>query len=236
MQANLLQPTGHESQAKLLCLLQVVPFLRHLPEQIHMELANRAICRAYGADEVIFLEGDATVGLYIVAEGTVKIHRMSIDGREHILQVFGPGDTFNDVGAMDGGPNPVTAQARTESAIWCIPRTALKELARQYPELAWAMLESMASRTRYLVNVVQDLAMRSVRGRLARLLLNQAEGDMEAEMPRLLTQEEMASRLGTVREMVGRTLRGLAADEIIEFDRHRIVILDVEKLRHEAEA
>lgn len=77
--------------------------------------------------------------------------------------------------------------------------------------------------------------MRSVKGRLANLLLDQAEANETDAVPRMLTQEEMASRLGTVREMVGRALRGLASDGIIEFDRHRIVVLDVERLRKEAE-
>ena len=93
----------------------------------------------------------------------------------------------------------------------------------------------MASRARYLVGLVEDLAMRNVRGRLARLLLEEAEGTERRTVPRMLTQEEMAARLGTVREMVGRTLRSMAASGLIEFDRHRIVILDPERLAEEAE-
>ena len=77
--------------------------------------------------------------------------------------------------------------------------------------------------------------MRNVRSRLANLLLTQARDTEREEVPRLLTQEEMASRLGTVREVVGRALRGLAADGIIEFDRHRIVILQPERLAEEAD-
>ena len=77
--------------------------------------------------------------------------------------------------------------------------------------------------------------MRTVKGRVARLLLDQAQTNQADVVPRLLTQEEMASRLGTVREMVGRALRSLAADGVIEFDRHRIVILDPLRLAQEAE-
>ena len=96
-------------------------------------------------------------------------------------------------------------------------------------------IESISRRTRQLVGMVQDLSMRSVKGRLAHLLLEQAEANEDDALPRMLTQEEMASRLGTVREMVGRALRSLASAGIIEFDRHRIIILDVERLRKEAE-
>ncbi len=116
-------------------------------------------------------------------------------------------------------------------------------LAERYPDLAWALIESLARRARYMLDLVQDLSMRNVRSRLAHLVLTQARASLREdardaardEMPRLLTQEEMASRLGTVREVVGRALRGLAADGIIEFDRHRIVILDAERLAQEAE-
>lgn len=174
-------------------------------------------------------------GLYVVESGSVKICRFSKEGREYILQIFQHGDTFNDVAAMDGGPNPATAIAMTETVLWRIGRNELQMLATQYPALAWVMLESIARRTRYLVHTVQDLAMRSVRARLARLLLEQARASSRSALPQLLTQEEMASRLGTVREVIGRALRSLAAAGIIEIDRHQVVILDLQQLEEESE-
>jgi CRP/FNR family transcriptional regulator len=99
--------------------------------------------------------------------------------------------------------------------------------------LAWALLESIARRTRHLVFVVEDLALRSVKARVARLLLAQAaRASKPGELRRdqMITQAEMAARLGTVREMIGRALRDLADDGLIEFDRHRIVIIDRDRL------
>ena len=175
-------------------------------------------------------EGEPVAGLYLVAEGIVKISRYSSEGREHILHLIHAGDTFNDVAAMDGGPNPATATAYTDATVYLIPRPDLRAIVDRHPDLAWALIENMARRARHLVNMVEDLSLRSVKGRLARLLLEQAETNQSGAVPRLLTQEEMASRLGTVREMVGRALRSLAAEGIIEFDRHRIVVLDAERL------
>jgi CRP/FNR family transcriptional regulator, cyclic AMP receptor protein len=126
--------------------------------------------------------------------------------------------------------------AHTDVVVWRIGRDDLRRLAWACPDLAWALIEDLAARARLLVTLVHDLAMRSVRGRLARLLLEEAESHDSDVVQRLLTQEEMAARLGTVREMVGRTLRGLANDGLIEFDRHRIVILDPQRLAEEAEA
>lgn len=224
------------SGSPIVALLQSVSYLANLPQATLEALAAVAIQRPYRAGEIIFWQGEPAFGLYVIAEGTIKISRHSTDGREHILHLLQHGETFNDVAALDGGDNPATATAHTDAVIWAIPRRDLMHTTERYPDLAWALLEDMARRARRLVGMVEDLAMRSVKGRLARLLLEQAtQNDTEA-LPRLLTQEEMANQLGTVREVVGRALRSLANSGIIEFDRHRIVILDVDKLAEEAEA
>lgn len=184
---------------------------------------------------MIFLEAEPNQGLYLVEQGTVKICRYAADGREHILHLVHPGDTFNDVAALDGGPNPACATAFNDVTLWRIPRAELRRVAAQHPELAWALIESIAQRARYLVNVVQDLAMRNVKGRLARLLLEEARSAERGTPPVALTQEEMASRLGTVREVVGRALRSLAAENVIAMEKQRIVIVDRRRLEQAAE-
>lgn len=219
-----------------IALWRTLPWLEDAPDETVRALASVASARNYAAGEIIFLEGDPPAGLFMIASGTVKVSRFSKDGREHILHLLRAGDTFNDVAALDGGPNPATAIAHSDVTLWHVARLDLQTVAVRYPDLAWMMIESLARRARQLVGLVQDLSMRNVRGRLARLLLEQAQQSQEDEVARLLTQEEMASHLGTVREVVGRALRGLAADGIIEFDRHRIVILDPDRLAEEAEA
>lgn len=216
-------------------LLRKVSYFAKLSPELIDALVAVAVCVQCEAGKTIFLEGDPAIGLFVVEKGVVKISRVSLDGREYIMHVVGPGETFNDVGAMDGGPNPATATAQTDATVWRISRVELHRIARRHPELLWAFVEDMANRARYLVGLVEDLAMRNVRGRLARLLLEEAEGTEFRTVPRMLTQEDMAARLGTVREMVGRTLRSMAASGLIEFDRHKIVILDPERLAEEAE-
>lgn len=220
---------------KLLDLWKSVPFLAGLDPEIVSALAAVATRHAYPADAMLFCEGDPVAGLFLIEEGSVKVCRFSKEGREHTLHVFHRGDTFNDVPAFDGGPNAATAIAFTDVVVWRVARSDLHHLGQRYPTLAWALLESIARRTRYLVNLVQDLSARNVKGRLARLLLEQAQAEEPKDCAQMLTQEEMASRLGTVREVVGRALRSLAASGIIEFDRHRIVIRDPERLAEEAD-
>jgi CRP/FNR family transcriptional regulator len=216
-------------------LLAQVRFLRSAsPAAIHA-LAAAAVCLRYPQGATIFLEGEPTAGLFVVEQGVVKISRVSLEGREFIMHLNEPGDTFNDVSTLDGGPNPANAVAHTDAVLWRIGRSDIKRLAFVYPDLAWALIEDLAARARVAVGLVHDLAMRSVRGRLARLLLEEAEHTQSGIVERLLTQEQMAARLGTVREMVGRTLRSMANDGLIQFDRHRIVILDPQRLAEEAQ-
>lgn len=217
-------------------LLRQAPYLALQPEEVITSLAAAATRSLHRAGAVVFIQDEPSRGLFFIEAGEVKISRVSREGREHILHVLRAGETFNDVAAMDGGPNPVTATARTDVMLWCIQRDDFRRIAFEYPSLAWALIENLARRARYLVGVVEDLGMRSVRGRLANLLLTEARAHQMGAVPRLLSQEEMASRLGTVREVVGRALRAMASDGVITFDRHRIVILDEERLAEEAEA
>lgn len=216
-------------------LWRTVPYLHELPTEVIGKLSTAASPHTYQAAQMIFNEGDPVAGLFLVESGTVKVCRFSKEGREYILQTFQRGDTFNDVAALDGGANPATAVAMSEARLWRIARPDLKTIAYQHPELAWALIESISRRTRHLVGVVQDLAMRSVRGRLAHLLLEQAKASSEGRAIPMMTQDEMASHLGTVREVVGRALRSLAAAGIIEIDHHRIVIHDSGRLAEESE-
>jgi CRP/FNR family transcriptional regulator len=173
-----------------------------------------------------------------VAEGRVRIYKVSPQGREHVLEQLEPGGTFNDVAVLDGGPNPASAMAATDVLLCIISRADIRRLAYAHPELAWALIESIARRARRLVAMVEDLALRSVKARLAKLLLAEAERTAEQtqiQRDQMVTQAEMAARLGTVREMIGRALRELADEELIAFDRHRIIILDRARLADVAE-
>ena len=229
------QPSMSARQTRNVEMWRAVPYLADLPDPVIAEVATLATHRVYAGGETVFLEGDPCAGLFLVEAGSVKICRFGKDGRQHVVHVVYPGESFNEVAVLDGGVNPACTIAIEESHLWRVTRFELHSLAQRYPMLAWALGESIAKRSRLLMNKVQDLSMRNVRGRLARLLLDEASINNSAEIPRLLTQEEMASRLGTVREVVGRALRSMTDDGIVAFDRHHIVILDPDRLAREAE-
>ncbi len=218
--------------------LRTVPYLAVLDRQTLHAVAQRARREVYLPGEIIFMEGDPCAGLFVIESGQVKAFKTSTEGREQTLHALGPGQSFNDVAALDGGPNPVNAMAVDEAVLWRLTREDVHQLTLSHPELAWALLEHIARRARFLVSVVEDLGLRSVKARLAKLLLEEAQRSADAgsvERRQMLTQQEMASRLGTVREMVGRALRSLAQEGAIRIDRHRIEVIDRAELEAQAQ-
>jgi len=204
-------------------LLRSIPYFAPLDEDTLASIAAIAVRRVYEPDEVIFLEGDPCAGLFIVQTGHVKIYTASPEGREQILTIIGPRDSFNDVAVFDGGPNPASAQAMEAVELLVIERPTMLNLFERYPKLAQAVVTVLAARARMLVRMVEDLSLRSVTGRLAKLLLDQALQGSEA-VP--LTRQQMAARLGTIREMVSRALRQLEDEGLVRREGHEIIITD----------
>ncbi len=210
---------------RLIEQLRALPFFKGLDDQTLGSLARSAVWRDYAAGEVVFLEGETSTGLYYLASGWIKVIKSSPEGREQVLRFFGPGETFNEIAAFSSRPNPATALALEPAGIWLLSRQAITRLLREQPELAQNIIESMAQRVIDLVNLVADLSLRSVTGRLARLLLDEAREDV-LPRPGWHTQAELAARLGTVPDVVQRALRGLESAGAIEVQRHEIRIRD----------
>jgi CRP/FNR family transcriptional regulator len=213
-------------------LLRSLPYFRPLDEDTLASIATLMTSRAYQPDEVIFLESEPCSGLFIVHKGHVKIFKSSPEGREQILTIIGPRDSFNDVAVFDGGPNPASAQAMDAAEMCVIERPTLMSLFARYPKLAQAVVTVLAARCRMLVGMVEDLSLKSVAGRLAKLLLDQAAQGQDA-VP--LTRQQMAARLGTIREMVSRALRELEDEGLVSRDGRQIIITDRAALERRAE-
>jgi len=195
-------------------------------------VASAAVRRAYAPGETIIIEGGPCRAAYFIAEGQVRVYRLSPGGREQVLARLEPGQTFNTVPPFQpDGVNHATAQALTPVSLYAIPCGDLHRLVGECAELALALLQDFADRLDHLTNLVEDLSLRTVRGRLARFLLEHAEA---GEVSRRWTQEEIAAHLGTVRDMVGRTLRAFADAGLVRMERQRIVLLDREGLEAEA--
>ena len=205
--------------------LCAIPFFEGLDEPTLKELARGARWREYAAGEVVVLEGEASPGLYFLQSGWLKVVKISPAGREQILRFLEPGDTFNEIGVFTNQPNPATAITLEPSGVWVIRRETIMNLFRKRPNFSQHVISKMGERLLHLVSLVTDLSLRSVTGRLARLLLEDASDEI-LHRPRWYTQAELAARLGTVSDVVQRALRSLESDGFIEVDRHQIRILD----------
>jgi len=206
------------------------PFFRPLSPNDLAQLARQAWTRNVERDEIIALEGDPCQAIYIVAQGRVKAVKTSLQGREQVVQVMSVGELLHLAPALDGGPLPATTQAMTRVRLVGLDREALLALIEGHPALAFQALVELAKRLRHMSSLVEDLALRTVAERLARLLCEQVSQSNRQRM----TQREMAARLGTVREVVARTLAQFDRQGWIRLGRGAIEILDLDALRQAA--
>jgi len=186
-------------------------------------LAEASRCYGFAPGEIIFMEGAPCAGLWIISSGRVKIFKLSPEGNEHILHLVGPGDSCNDVAALDGGPNPASAATLSDVIACCLPHAALREAIMAEPLLAMTVIEVLTGRTRELVQQVEDLALHSVTTRLARFLLKQLENP--ALSGPSVTRAAIAAHLAITPETLSRTLSALERAGVIATDRSTIRVL-----------
>jgi len=210
--------------------LKTIPYFAGL-DVAELESIKRLVFeRTAQRDEFIFQEGEPAQALYFVVSGVAKTFKTSAEGKEQILRIIRPGESFNDVAVFDGGPNAASATAMTPVALYGISKTDVGVIIRDHPQVAANVARLLAERVRYFTSLVEDLSFRNVLSRVAKLLLDYAGNGKKAERPRL-TQQEMAAMVGTAREIVGRSLRALEEKGVIRIDRHRIVLIDKKALR-----
>lgn len=217
------------SQFSLVDYLQAQPYFFALPRPSVEEIAAQMIRKDALPGETIFLEGEPALGLWIVEQGRVKIYKLNPNGEEHVLRLFGDGDTFNEVGAFDGGPNPANAAALSETNLWVLPSAVLHTMILTNSAFALHIIQILSQKMRGLVGQIENLALYSVIVRLARFLLKQAQ-DPALSGPGV-TRSTIAAHLATTPQTISTALRELETSGAIEFDRHRIVIVREDILR-----
>jgi CRP-like cAMP-binding protein len=215
-------------------ILAGIPYFESLdPDALHT-LERAAVGRVYGPGQIVFLEGEPSAGLYIVEEGWLKAVKISPGGREQVLRFVGPGEIFSEISVLLETPNAATMIALERAKVWIVQREVVLQLLDEYPRLARLLAQSLAERMLYIIQLVEDLSLRTVEARLARLLLEGARGDT-VRRRRWTTQAEMAARMGTVPDVLNRALRALVEEGLIQVDRHQIQILDRNRLAARAE-
>lgn len=210
--------------------LRQVPLFAPLNADDLAHVAAVTVERRYDRGDIILLEGDRGGALHFVRTGVVKVFKTSPDGKEQVLRLLGPGHTFNDVPALDGGPNPASAAALETSVVFVTGGAELRRLIVERPGVALATVQALARALRHLVSVVEDLSFRHVTARVAKILLEQEAQSADGRPAHRLTQAEMAAMAGTAREMVGRALKELESVGAIQLQHGHITVLRRERL------
>lgn len=199
-------------------------YFDELSELILKDIAEHMHLREYSRGDVLFWEGDPCEGLHIIEHGSAKIFKLSPQGRQYIVRILQEGDTFSEVPAFDEGANPVNVEALETCRVWVIEIQKLHELIMTNPVFSQKVLLNFGKMLRGMVRMVSEMAFYQVTHRLARLV---AELPQEKSAPHW-TQEQLAARLGTVREVVARSMKELERSGAIKVEDRRIQIADQE--------
>jgi CRP-like cAMP-binding protein len=204
-------------------------------------LAERALERQLIRDEILFVAGDEARGLFVVVSGSLRAFREGIDGREQVIHVERAGATIAELPVFDDKPYPSTVAAEEETVVLFLDKNEVRSLCLKYPQIALAALKMLAGRLRRCAELVEALSLREVDQRLARWLLSEARtrgrlADSGVEITLALTNQQIAARIGSVREVVSRALSRLQQNGLIMIDGRRITICDEQALEVFAES
>lgn len=211
-------------------------WFQNLPASALAELAAHGRERKVAQGQVLFTANEPAEGMYVVLSGSVRAFRENIDGREQTIHVESVGGMLAEVPVFDGGPYPSTTMAEVDSELLFLAKEDVRRFLLQHPEAALTALAILAKKLRTVASLAEQLSLKDVTQRLAMLLLEEArrknfqlKDGVSFSLP--LSHTQLASRLGSVREVVTRSLQKLVQQEIVAMHGHRVEILDLQALR-----
>jgi CRP/FNR family transcriptional regulator, cyclic AMP receptor protein len=219
-------------------VLEGLPLFAGSSSEALQRVAERMVSRRLPRDAMLFREGEACHGLYVVGEGRVVVYQASRDGREYILDSVKPGQSLAELPLFDGGPYPASARAAEDSLLYFLSLADFQTLYRSNPEIADTLIRHLGQRMRRMVRLVERLSLKDVPARLAATLLDYARAadalrnGATFSLPR--THYELAAELATSRESVTRAFARLRREGAIASEEGRVRIADLDRLRSAA--
>jgi CRP-like cAMP-binding protein len=208
-------------------ILSQIPLFKGLPKIHLQDLTRIAADKRFTKGQTVFSEGDNGNGFYVVVRGLVKIFKLSIEGKEQILHIFGPGEPFGEVPVFAGQDFPAHAETIAESRLLFFPRETFTALISENPSLALNMLALLSMRLRHFTAQVEQLSLKEVPGRLATYLLYLSEEKAGATSIDLnISKGQLASLLGTIPETLSRIFARMTQQGLIQVEGPRINIAD----------
>jgi len=204
--------------------LKNIPLFAGLPESDLQAIARKAVIKSYEKNAIVVTEGEFTKSLYVILSGRIKVYLDDENGKELVLDSKGPGEYFGEM-VLDEGPRSASVVTTEPSTFAVIATAVFKDLLVKHPEIALIVIKNLIRMARGLDENVRSLAMLDVYGRVSRMLLDLAvEQRGMLVIPEKLTQQEMANRVGTSREVINRILRDLTAGGYIRIEDKTIII------------
>ena len=226
-----------EATSSQFSTLQKTPLFAELDSDELSYIAARAVVRRFGAAQIIFSEGDPCPGLWVIESGRVRIFKSSSDGREQVLAIESSGSSIAELPVFDGGTYPASAESVDEATLLFISKGDFQALCLKHPQVALKVLRIVGRRLRGLVGMIEELSFSTVRHRVIALLVRMARrGErtpqgIEIKLP--ANNQELAARIGTVRELVSRNISRLQAENLIRLDGRHVIIPDLKALQQE---
>ena len=212
------------------------PLFAGLPDGQIEALSRIVVRESFTKGDTIFADGDEGKGFYIIEKGSVKIYKLSFDGKEHILHIFGSGEPFGEVPVFTGKPFPANAMALKNSDLLFFPRKNVVDLITNDPSMALNMLAVLSMRLRQFTVQIENLSLKEVPGRLAaHLIWLSKDQDDSTRVSLDISKGQLASLLGTIPETLSRILSKMSVKGLIDVKGKDIVIRDVEGLKDLAE-
>lgn len=221
------------------CLQNTLIFRGLSPTQL-ANFAAVAQLQSYNKGEIIFKQGSESSGFFVIKTGRIKLFKVSPNGKEQILNIFGSGENFAEVAALDGKPFPASAATLEPTELIFFPRMAFLDLLHRYPDLAINILISLSQHLRHLAAVIEDLSFKDVPQRLAAYLLNLsdsratelADPGVNVNVVTLdLTKSQLAATLGTISATLSRAFYRLSSEGLISVNGSQIELLDRDRLQ-----
>jgi CRP/FNR family cyclic AMP-dependent transcriptional regulator len=204
--------------------LKNVPLFAGLSESDLQAIAKKTVIKDYDKNSIVVTEGEFTQSLYVIISGRVKVFLDDENGKELVLDTKGPGEYFGEM-VLDEGPRSASVSTVEPCQFAVISTAEFKNLVLTHPEMALMVIKNLIHMARGLNENVRSLAMLDVYGRVSRMLLDlSVEQEGKLVFPEKLTQQQMATRVGTSREVVNRVLRDLTAGGYIRVEDKRIII------------
>ena len=218
-----------------LSALKRTNLFKELDDRTLSALAERAHEQQFQKDEVVFVAGEEALGLYVIVEGALRAFRVGSDGREQVIHIERAGASIAEVPVFDGGSYPSTAAADEATTTLFIAKRDVRDLVLEHPAIAFAALKVLASRLRRCAELVEALSLREVGQRLARFLVAEARRsntptDNRCTIDLRQTNQQIASRIGSVREVVSRAFTRLQHQGLILVEGRRVTVPDLTAL------